>query len=150
MKNKYSMLLLLLFVFFPLTIPDKTEGDTILNEQEQKSILNHSILTLESIMDSNLTKGINKHSKIVRGFCFDSEPQKARVYLIPMWDIDKDSTILDDKNKLMNYYKGNTPLTISVEQRVYMVLFILKGKREIMNLDVINDDTEKLLKATFK
>jgi len=80
-----------------------------------------------------------------------SEPPGAKVYLIPWYIWQNDHAILSDDTKLAEFQvpEGNTPVITRANEKVYMVVFDLNGKKISRRLDVIAGKINRA-KVTFQ
>jgi hypothetical protein len=75
---------------------------------------------------------------------FASYPPGAWVYLVPLYEWERDTTLeFADKRKLRKYLvpEGLTPVQTKAEEQVYMVLFDYNGKREVRKVDIIKGES---------
>jgi len=68
-----------------------------------------------------------------------SEPPGAKVYLVPLYKFEVDTTIVRDEAKLSQYIvsEGPTPVMTSAMEKVYIVVFDLNGKKLTSRIDII-------------
>jgi hypothetical protein len=79
----------------------------------------------------------------------DSVPQGAKVYLVPLVDLDDDKNLLNGE-KLSNYRQAtDTPYKNNIYQQVYTVVVELNGAREVRSLDA-NPNRDNTVRVNFK
>jgi hypothetical protein len=78
----------------------------------------------------------------------DSIPQGAKVYLVPLVDLDDDRNLLNEE-KLSNYRQAtDTPYQNSIYQQVYTVIVELNGARAVRSLDA-NPNKNNTVRVNF-
>lgn len=89
--------------------------------------------------------------QLVKDIFLDSEPEGAKVYLIPLSTWEKDPSIFKDDNRLAKFQvpEGCTPVYTTTYEMVYQAVFDYKGRKEMILIDVIHDKNNKA-KVVFK
>lgn len=67
-----------------------------------------------------------------------SRPTGAIVYLVPLYDWENDSDMINDDRKLSPYRvsQGNTDVRTFQPEKVFKGVFVLSGQRIAINIDV--------------
>jgi|GEM_PF-2762383 len=80
----------------------------------------------------------------------ESEPNGARVYIIPLLKWDENKNLINESNKLFDYLQSNyTPYEDSIYQDVYVIVLELDGKKVPIKKD-LNQFQERTVRVRLK
>lgn len=88
---------------------------------------------------------------MVDGVQLLSEPPGAMVYLVPLYQFEKDTSIVSDDAKLAEFQvpEGLTPVITRALEKRYVVVFDLNGKKLTTRIDIIQGQMNQA-KVVFK
>jgi len=80
-----------------------------------------------------------------------SDPPGARVYLVPLYRFETDTSLVSDDAKLAEFLvsEGPTPVMTRALEKRYVVVFDLNGKKLTTRIDVIRGQTNQV-KVVFQ
>ena len=107
-----------------------------------------AVVTFGSLVTFLLISGC----AVVRDIHLESVPPGAAVYLVPKIKLERDPEILNDEGKLAKYRvpEGNTPVVTRAREKVYIAIFLLDGKLERRELDVLPPPHNNNAMAVFQ